>query len=264
MVKNDSEFFWFILKRVEPRCCAPDRCSGRTPATINNPSAPDYARVESAITSIFLGCFLAEIQETGIYPKQVCEIVLKATSTLECETADDRFNLLPLFESISHEYVTCEDSQKAAPHDFVQAALRMLYDKIVSRSFRISPDVADDRSPRRNHRTDELPGRIAFPVSATSSTTSTRSKPWTRKSRNATSDVKRSDYHDEGSKLSLRRGGRLSKFERVDCEGIVGKERIGRRRSFRSSTSSTTASRCSASDTRVDWRCTNDFASYFE
>ena len=134
MVKNDSEFFWFILKRVEPRCCAPDRCSGRTPATINDPSAPDYARVESAITSIFLGCFLAEIQDTEMLPNMLCETVLKATSTLSCGTPAERFNLLPFFERISHEYTNSEEMQKSRPYDLIRKSLRVLHDKLVSPS----------------------------------------------------------------------------------------------------------------------------------
>ena len=132
MVKNDSEIFWFILKRVEPRCCAPDRCSGRTPATINDPSAPDYARVESAITSILLGCYSAEMLATGINDKSLCETVLKATSTLECGTPGQRFDLLPLFERISQSFVACETSQREAAYSFVPNALRMLHDKVVS------------------------------------------------------------------------------------------------------------------------------------
>ena len=133
MVKNESETFWFIYKRVEPRCCAPDRCSGRTPASINDPSAPDYDRIESAITSILLQCFLIDLLDTGVYPQGLCKQVLRSTITLDCGTPNEQFDLLPLFEKVSHDYLTSEDSQRDSPYECIMIAFRMLYDKIVSR-----------------------------------------------------------------------------------------------------------------------------------
>ena len=134
MVKNDSDVFFFILKRVEPRCCAPDRCSGRTPATINDPSAPDYARTGSAITSIFLSCIEIALLDVGSDTSPLYSDILRRTSTLDCETPKERFELLSLIEATATEFWVrdCGKELLGQGYDLLSASFSSFYRLLVS------------------------------------------------------------------------------------------------------------------------------------
>ena len=135
MVKNDSETFHFILKRVEPRYCAPDRCSGRTPATINDPAAPDYARVDAAITSLFLGCHSLTVMQNVLDWSEFYVILLGSVSTLDCGTPSEQFGLLANVERIAKEFLSSEKNSRESGFDALNETFRRFHGQIVSRSF---------------------------------------------------------------------------------------------------------------------------------
>lgn len=89
-------------RRVEPRCCPPDRCSGKPPSSITDVSAPDYARVEKAIVALFEYWFrqvCSDNLDISEWISKACIVVLGETKSFACTESEARFNLLSRMEN---------------------------------------------------------------------------------------------------------------------------------------------------------------------
>ena len=124
------------MRRVQPRICAPDRCSGRTPASINDDSAPDYARVEIAILALFEYWFRLAFSRAppalGSEVAYLCGRALHSTQSLGCTEATDRVKMISVIGKVVRLKDTEKDFWRTNGSSVLGTALRSTYDQLVS------------------------------------------------------------------------------------------------------------------------------------